>query len=176
MKSRKPVDLTSWKKSWLRRSQVDATAPPRTQKGDDVCPMSAVLWTKQWESPIDHFNDIKKATKFILGLDPDKTAISVNTRAEVLTGFEDNEARHAKALLDQFLLLLIEKETADKAAELRKTHGWKLPDAFQAALCMEHHIKLTTRNTKRLSLLGVFPCHFFFEYYGLDTPKEFSIL
>jgi len=50
MKSRKPVDLTSWKKSWLRRSQVDATAPPRTQKGDDVCPMSTVLWTKQWES------------------------------------------------------------------------------------------------------------------------------
>ncbi len=97
---------------------------------------------------IDHFNDIKKATKFILGLEPDKTAISVITRAEVLTGFEDNEARHAKALLDQFLLLLIEKETADKAAELRKAHGWKLPDAFQAALCMEHHIKLTTRNTK----------------------------
>ena len=97
---------------------------------------------------IDHFNDIKKATKFILGLEPDKTAISVITRAEVLTGFEDNEVRHAKALLDQFLLLLIEKETADKAAELRKAHGWKLPDAFQAALCMEHHIKLTTRNTK----------------------------
>ncbi|MBW1774852.1 MAG: PIN domain-containing protein [Deltaproteobacteria bacterium] len=97
---------------------------------------------------IDHFNDIKKATNFILGLDPDKTAISVITRAEVLTGFEDNEARHAKALLDQFHLLLIEKETADKAAKLRKAHGWKLPDAFQAALCMEHHIKLTTRNTK----------------------------
>ena len=55
---------------------------------------------------IDHFNDIKKATKFILGLEPDKTAISVITRTEVLTGFEDNEVRHAKALVDQFLLIL----------------------------------------------------------------------
>jgi len=97
---------------------------------------------------IDHFNNIEKATKFILRLEPNKTAISIITRAEVLTGFEDPEIQQAKALLDQFLLLPIEKETADKAAELRKMHGWKLPDAFQAALCMEHHIKLTTRNTK----------------------------
>ena len=97
---------------------------------------------------IDHFNDIEKATKFILRIEPDKTAISVITRAEVLTGFEDHEIHQAKALLDQFLLLPIEKETADKAAGLRKMHGWKLPDAFQAALCMERQIKLTTRNTK----------------------------
>ena len=97
---------------------------------------------------IDHFNDIEKATQFILDLEPDKTAISVITRAEVLTGFEDNEIQQAKALLNQFLLLSIAKETADKAAELRRAHGWRLPDAFQAALCMENHIKLTTRNTK----------------------------
>ena len=97
---------------------------------------------------IDHFNDIEKATQFILDLEPDKTAISVITRAEVLTGFEDNEIHQAKALLNQFLLLSIAKETADKAAELRRAHGWRLPDAFQAALCLENHIKLTTRNTK----------------------------
>ena len=97
---------------------------------------------------IDHFNDIEKATQFILDLEPDKTAISVITRAEVLTGFEDNEIHQAKALLNQFLLLSIAKETADKAAELRRAHGWRLPDAFQAALCLEKHIKLTTRNTK----------------------------
>ena len=97
---------------------------------------------------IDHFNNVEKATKFILGIEAGKTAISVITRAEVLTGFEANEIHQPKALLDQFLLLPIEKETADKTAELRKIHGWKLPDAFQAALCIEHQIKLTTRNTK----------------------------
>jgi predicted nucleic acid-binding protein len=27
-------------------------------------------------------------------------------------------------------------------------YGWKLPDAFQAALALHHHLKLCTRNTK----------------------------
>jgi hypothetical protein len=31
---------------------------------------------------------------------------------------------------------------------LRKSQGWKLPDAFQAGLGIYHKIKLTTRNTK----------------------------
>jgi predicted nucleic acid-binding protein len=35
-----------------------------------------------------------------------------------------------------------------RAAELRKKYGWKLPDAFQAALAMHNHIKLSTRNTR----------------------------
>jgi hypothetical protein len=55
--------------------------------------------------PIDHFNDIEKATQFILALEPDKAAISVITRTEVLTVFEDNEIRQEKAILNQFLLL-----------------------------------------------------------------------
>ena len=97
---------------------------------------------------IDHFNNIQKATGFILSLNPEKTAISVITRAEILAGFEDDAKPKAKALMDQYALLMIGKETADRAAELRRKHGWKSPDAFQAALAIEHHIKLTTRNTK----------------------------
>ncbi len=31
---------------------------------------------------------------------------------------------------------------------MRKKHGWKLSDAFQAAISIHHKIKLTTRNTK----------------------------
>ena len=50
--------------------------------------------------------------------------------------------------LDQFHLLIIDKPIADLAASLRKSQGWKLPDAFQAALGIYHKIKLTTRNTK----------------------------
>ena len=35
---------------------------------------------------IDHLNGIDKATRFILKLQPEQTAISVITRAEILAG------------------------------------------------------------------------------------------
>ena len=97
---------------------------------------------------IDHFNNISKATDFILGLDPSKTAISVISRAEILVGFDEENIDKAKSLLDQYALLTIEKDTADTAAELRSMYGWKLPDAFQAALAINKGIKFSTRNTK----------------------------
>ena len=37
---------------------------------------------------------------------------------------------------------------ADLAAVLRREHGWKLPDAFQAALAQHYGVTLATRNTK----------------------------
>ncbi|MCF8130181.1 MAG: PIN domain-containing protein [Deltaproteobacteria bacterium] len=97
---------------------------------------------------IDHFNDIAAATRFIGDLDPEVTAISVITRAEILVGFDEKSAKVAKSLLGQYQLLIIDKAIADRAAELRRAHGWKLPDAFQAALAIHHHAKLSTRNTK----------------------------
>ena len=98
---------------------------------------------------IDHFNYVKKASNYILGLDPNETAISVITRAEILVGFDNEESNvKAKSLLDQYTLLIIDKEIADEAAELRRKYGWKLPDAFQAALTVKHKIKFATRNTK----------------------------
>jgi predicted nucleic acid-binding protein len=97
---------------------------------------------------IDHLNGLQEATQFVLGVEPEQTAISVITRAEILVGVEAEDAPLVKALLDQFHLLIIDKPIADLAADLRKSRGWKLPDAFQAALCLYHRIKLTTRNTK----------------------------
>ena len=98
---------------------------------------------------IDHFNDKKKATHFISQLDPNRAAISVITRAEILVGFDaGEELEKAKFLLDQYTLLGIDKEIADKAAELRRKFGWQLPDAFQAALAVNYRLKLATRNTK----------------------------
>jgi hypothetical protein len=97
---------------------------------------------------IDHFNGISKATRFISGLEPSKTAISVISRAEILVGFDADSIEKPKALLDQYFLLNIDKQTADKAAALRREHGWKLPDAFQAALAIIAGVKLCTRNTK----------------------------
>ena len=97
---------------------------------------------------IDHFNAISIATQFIFGLDPSRTAVSVITRAEILVGFGEDSIARPKALLDQFVLFNIDKETADKAAALRREHGWKLPDAFQAALALIAGVRLSTRNTK----------------------------
>lgn len=97
---------------------------------------------------IDHLNGIEKATHFILNIDPRQNAISVITRAEILTGIHEDEQTEIVHLLDQYILLIIDKSIADLAANLRRNYGWKLPDAFQAALAQYHKIKLSTRNTK----------------------------
>ncbi|SPD75774.1 conserved hypothetical protein [uncultured Desulfobacterium sp.] len=97
---------------------------------------------------IDHLNNVPKATKFLMGLNPDQTAISVVTRAEILVGVEDHDKEKVIVFLDQYDVLSIDKNIADLAAGLRKRHGWKLPDAFQAALAAYHNLKLCTRNSK----------------------------
>ncbi len=97
---------------------------------------------------IDHFNGIDKATAFVLALDPGKTAISVITRAEILVGIEETEVQLIKTFLDQYSLLIIDRSIADLSAALSRKYGWKLPDAFQAALALHHKIKLATRNIK----------------------------
>lgn len=97
---------------------------------------------------IDHFNDITEASTFIVSLDPNKTAISVITDAEILVGFEGEMAERAKSLLNHYEILSIDTLAAEKAAALRRRYGWKLPDAFQAALAIHHRLKLCTRNTK----------------------------
>jgi len=97
---------------------------------------------------IDHLNGRDKATQFVLGLNPEKTAISVITRAEILVGLDEEGEALVKPLLDQYQLLIIDKTIADLSAKLRRKHGWKLPDAFQAAISIHNKIKFTTRNTK----------------------------
>ncbi|MFH1350893.1 MAG: PIN domain-containing protein [Pseudomonadota bacterium] len=97
---------------------------------------------------IDHLNGLPKANHYIARLNPAETAISVITRAEILVGVEQMEETLVKAFLNQYMLLGIDKGIADQAASLRREHGWKLPDAFQAALCYTHSIKLVTRDKK----------------------------
>jgi predicted nucleic acid-binding protein len=96
---------------------------------------------------IDHFNGVPAATKYLSDHHAD-AGISVITRAEVLTGFEQRSAGKALQFLDCFPTLSIDQETADLAAALRRAHGWKLPDAFQAAIAQQHGLKLVTRNQK----------------------------
>ena len=96
---------------------------------------------------IDHFNGIAAATEY-LSAHHDDTAISVITRAEVLAGFDRRAAGTTIQLLDAFQNLGIDVAIADLAAALRRRHGWKLPDAFQAAIAQHHRLKLVTRNER----------------------------
>lgn len=97
---------------------------------------------------IDHFNGIEQATAYVDGLG-EEACISVVTRAEVLVGFSKGETlRRARSVLDALPLLSIVRSDADKAARLRRRYGWKLPDAFQAALAQRHGLTLATRNTR----------------------------
>jgi predicted nucleic acid-binding protein len=96
---------------------------------------------------IDHFNGRQEATEYLRRVHS-TAAISVITRAEVLTGFDAVGELQAKSLLDLFPVLPLTKESADYAARLRREYRWKLPDAIQAALAQMHKLKLATRNTK----------------------------
>ena len=96
---------------------------------------------------IDHFNAVAEATEYLSKRQTD-AAISVITRAEVLTGFAGRAARKAEQLLDCFPTLGIDAAIADLAAALRREHGWKLPYAFQAAIAQHHDSRLVTRNSR----------------------------
>jgi hypothetical protein len=97
---------------------------------------------------VDHLNGVKAATAWLSTLEPDEAAISVVTRAEVLAGAETDETDAVEMLLRRYRCLCLGSAEADTAAELRKAHRWKLPDAFQAALARLHNLKLVTRNTR----------------------------
>ena len=96
---------------------------------------------------IDHFNGVEAATRFIAEESVD-IALSPVTRAEVLTGFTDDHRPLAAELLDQFPTLAISAAEADLAAGLRRSEGWRLPDALQAAVARHNKLDLVTRNTK----------------------------
>ena len=96
---------------------------------------------------IDHFNGVAQATEY-LGRWRKVAAISVITRAEVLTGFDAHGVQLALKLLDAFTTLVIDTPVADLAARLRREHRWRLPDAFQAALAVHHDLHLVTRNIR----------------------------
>ena len=96
---------------------------------------------------IDHFNGIPQATEY-LGEVAGRAHISAITYAEVLTGFREEDAPLARALLDTLPLLVIDRDVANLAASLRRIHRWKLPDALQVAVARHHGLFLATRNAK----------------------------
>lgn len=97
----------------------------------------------------DYFNDIKEAASLISSTGHKKIAISVITYTEILVGFSDPAQKSMfDFFVDQCLYFSIEKSTAKIAANLKRDYRWKLPDAYQAAIAVEHKMTLLTRNTK----------------------------
>ena len=95
---------------------------------------------------IDHLNAIPAASRYLQSLN--NATVSVITRAEVLAGTDNDNVEPVRRLLDRYPTLTIDQAIADRAAELRRLHRWRLPDAFQAALAEAHKLQLATRNTR----------------------------
>lgn len=69
---------------------------------------------------IDHFNGIAAATTYLTQIN-DQAAISVITRAEVLAGFEEEEAvALASQVLDCFPCLILDKPIAPPRCAVAK--------------------------------------------------------
>lgn len=105
---------------------------------------------------IDHLNGIEKASKWLKKNGESQSAISVITRAEILTGSRHNEKHSIEALLEKFQCLPIDERIATLAADLRIKYKFKLPDAFQAAIVISNNLILVTRNTKDFKSSMVF--------------------
>lgn len=107
--------------------------------GDEVVLDSVIL--------IDHLNGHAAATAYLEGL-VGCAWITAITRVEVLTGYDAEARPPVVVLLDGFPMIPVGRELADLAAELRRSHGWRLPDAIQAAAARSHGIRLVTRDVK----------------------------
>ena len=96
---------------------------------------------------IDHLNGIAEATSYLQRCS-DMAWLSAITRADVLCGLQGTAAAQTKRLLDRFHFIAIDATIADLAAEYRRLHGWRLPDALQASAAVLHGLRLATRNIK----------------------------
>ena len=97
---------------------------------------------------IDHLRGIEAATSWLGKLREGEALLSVITRAEVLSGGTEEEVMSALELCDEFECLPLTKDDATRAAALRRKHGWKLPDAFLAAVALRSGLKLVTRDAR----------------------------
>ena len=95
---------------------------------------------------IDHLRGIEAATKWLGKLRDGEAVLTVITRAEVLSGGTEEEAIGALELCDEFECLPLTRDDATSAAALGRKHGWKIPDAFQAAVVLRTDLKLVTRD------------------------------
>jgi hypothetical protein len=95
---------------------------------------------------IDQLLGVGAATKELARYD--EPAISILTWIEVLVGATALEAPGIRTFLDDFEVVGLEAEIAEEAAQLRRAHRMKLPDAIIWASARRTGRLLVTRNTK----------------------------
>lgn len=96
---------------------------------------------------VDVLRDVPEAVSFVRK-NGEASVVSAHARALVLSALTDETARNrARALLDELPCLPVTRGVADRAADLRRSHGWSLPTSFEAAMALENSLTLVTRNT-----------------------------
>jgi predicted nucleic acid-binding protein len=109
--------------------------------------MGSLIYLLDSTLVIDALNGIPQASAF-LEQHPDSCAISPITRAEILVGTAPSLVTATIRMLGKFANLALGSPEADLAAEYRRLHRLKLPDALQAAAARTHKLKLVTRNSR----------------------------
>ena len=102
---------------------------------------------------IDFLNGIPQARDEIARYEG--KAISIITWMEVLVGADRQVEARTRDYLNSFDVIPLDDKVADRAVDLRREHGIRLPDAIVWASAEVHAMLLVTRNTKD---------------FGRDTP------
>lgn len=95
---------------------------------------------------IDYLNAIPQARDEFARYDG--KAISIITWMEVLVGADPTVADETRAFLNDFELVAVDADIAERAVMLRRAHRFKLPDAIVWASAQSRGMLLVTRNTK----------------------------
>ncbi|HET6949324.1 MAG TPA: type II toxin-antitoxin system VapC family toxin [Acidimicrobiales bacterium] len=74
-----------------------------------------------------------------------RLAYSVVTRAELLAGPAEQQAQ-VRRLLAPLQEIVVDRRIAERAGDLRRAAGLRMPDALVAATALVHDLTLHTRN------------------------------
>ncbi len=98
---------------------------------------------------IDHLNGIDKASRFILDLNPMQAAISVITRAEILSGLTEDNEKSVSILLDQYHILIIDKPIADLFSKITENASLETAGCFSSSIGFAPQNKINNPQYKR---------------------------
>lgn len=99
---------------------------------------------------IDHLNGHDVATRFIAEHEK-QSAITFITYIEVMVGVKVANEILIRQFLGAFPCIMPTTADLETTIFFRKTHRLKLPDALQAAMVVNHRLRLATRKTKDFS-------------------------
>ena len=97
---------------------------------------------------IDHLRNVAAATEELYRYDRESKSISLITWIEVMAGATAENEDVTRGLLDEFVVLSITEDIAERSAMIRRGRRMKLPDAIIWATAQISGRMLVTRNTR----------------------------